>query len=638
MHAGGVLIAPGKLTDFTPLYCAQGTEGVISQYDKDDVEAIGLVKFDFLGLTTLTIMDLTLKYVRQLDPSFALELDRLPLDDAATYEIFKRGETTAIFQFESRGMRELLKRAKPDRLEDLIALNALYRPGPMDLIPEYVDRKQGRQKVEYLHRSIEPILSETYGVMVYQEQVMRIAQVTGGYSLGGADLLRRAMSKKKPEEMATHRSIFVDGAAGKGVDARTATELFNHIEKFAGYGFNKSHSAAYALVAYQTAYFKVHYPAAFMAANLSTLMDDTDKVKDLIEDCKAIGLKVLPPDVNVSAYRFEPVDARTIRYGLGAIKGTGRGAIEAIIAARSAGGPFADLFDLTARVDKQFVSRRVFEALVRAGAFDRLHDDRAVLLASVGRAIDAAEHTAAAADQASLFGAFESARHVEYVAASRWNEREKLSNEKLALGYYFSGHLFTEFAAEARRLAPTRLAEVHQAPIGRSEQVKLAGVIVSARSQNTRRGRMGVVVLEDGTAQLELMVFSELYDRKRALLKEDQLLFVIGRVRNDEFAQRLSVSADELMDLTEARARAAARLRIEVEGVGDVVRLRDALDPYRVTNGHAGQGCRIVISYSNGAGSVDVALPEDWRVRPEDRLAADLAMQPRVRRAYYNYA
>ena len=492
MHAGGVLIAPGKLTDFTPLYCAQGTEGVISQYDKDDVEAIGLVKFDFLGLTTLTIIDLTLKYVRQLDPSFALELDRLPLDDAATYEIFKRGETTAIFQFESRGMRELLKRAKPDRLEDLIALNALYRPGPMDLIPEYVDRKQGRQKVEYLHRSIEPILSETYGVMVYQEQVMRIAQETGGYSLGAADLLRRAMSKKKPEEMARHRSIFVDGAAAKGVDARTATELFNHMEKFAGYGFNKSHSAAYAVVAYQTAYFKVHYPAAFMAANLSTLMDDTDKVKDLIEDCKAIGLKVLPPDINVSAYRFEPVDAKTIRYGLGAIKGTGRGAIEAIIAAVG-GGSFADLFDLTARVDKQFVSRRVIEALVRAGAFDCLNPDRAVLLASVGRAIDAADSAAAAAGQASLFGTFESsARHVEYVPAARWSEREKLSNEKLALGYYFSGHLFTEFAAEARRLAPTPLAAVHQAPIGRSEQVKLAGVIVSARSQNTRRGRMGL--------------------------------------------------------------------------------------------------------------------------------------------------
>lgn len=637
MHAGGVLIAPGKLTEFTPLYCAQGTEGVISQYDKDDVEAIGLVKFDFLGLTTLTILDLTMKYVRQLAPSLTLELDTLPLDDAATYKIFKDGDTTAIFQFESRGMRELLKRARPDRLEDLTALNALYRPGPMDLIPDYVDRKQGRQKVEYLHSSIEPILAETYGVMVYQEQVMRIAQVTGGYSLGGADVLRRVMSKKKPEEMATHRSVFVDGAAKRGVDERTATALFNHIEKFAGYGFNKSHSAAYAVIAYQTAYLKVHYPAAFMAANLSTLMDDTDKVKDLIEDCKKIGLTVLPPDVNASGYRFEPVDAKTIRYGLGGIKGTGRGAIEAMIAARSAGGPFVDLFDLTARIDKQFVNRRVVEALARAGALDQLHAERAVMLASVGRAIDAADSAAAAAGQASLFGAMDGGgRHVEYVPAKPWSEREKLSNEKLALGLYFSGHLFTEFIDEARRLAPTPLSEIRHAS-GRNE-VRIAGVIVSARSQNTRRGRMGVIVLEDGTAQLELMVFSELYDRKRALLKEDQLLFVIGRVRNDEFAQRISVSADELMDLTEARARAAARLRIEVEGAGDVIRLRDVLNPYRVTNGHANQGCRIVISYRNGAGSVDVALPEDWRVRPEDRLAADLAMQPKVRRAYYNYA
>ena len=582
--------------------------------------------------------------MRHLDPSFTLELDTLPLDYAPTYEIFKRGETTAIFQFESRGMRELLKRAKPDRLEDLTALNALYRPGPMDLIPDYVDRKHGRQKVEYLHPSIEPILAETYGVMVYQEQVMRIAQVTGGYSLGGADVLRRVMSKKKPEEMATHRSVFVEGAAKKGVDERTATALFNHIEKFAGYGFNKSHSAAYAVIAYQTAYFKVHYPAAFMAANLSTLMDDTDKVKDLIEDCKKIGVQILQPDINASGYRFEPVDLKTIRYGLGGIKGTGRGAIEAIVAARQAGGPFADLFDLAARVDKQFISRRVIEALVRAGAFDRINPDRAVQLASVGRAIDAADSAAASAGQVSLFGATDgTARHIEYVTAPKWSEREKLSNEKLALGYFFSGHPFAEFAAEARRLAPTPLSDVGKAvrtEFGRGdqrgEQVRLAGIVVSARSQNTRRGRMGIIVLEDSTTSLELMVFTELYDRKRALIKEDQLLFVTGRVRSDD--QRVSVSADELMDLAEARARAAARLRIEVEGVGDVIQLRDALNPYRVTNGHAGHGCRIVISYRNGAGSVDLALPEDWRVRPDDRLAADLAMQPRVRRAYYNYS
>jgi DNA polymerase-3 subunit alpha len=635
MHAGGVLIAPGKLTDFCPLYCAPGAQGAaISQFDKDDVEAVGLVKFDFLGLTTLTILDLTLNYVRRLDPSFSLTLETLPLDDPKTYEVFKQAATTAIFQFESRGMRELLKRAKPDRLEDLIALNALYRPGPMDLIPDFIERKHGRQRVEYLHPSIEAILTETYGVMVYQEQVMRIAQVVGGYSLGGADLLRRAMGKKKPEEMAKHRSIFVAGAAQKGVKVDVATQLFDHMEKFAGYGFNKSHSAAYAVVACQTAYFKAHYPAAFMAANLSTVMDDTDKVKDLVEDCKSLGLKLLPPDINVGSWRFEPVDAQTIRYGLGGIKGTGQGAIEAILAARAAGGPFTDLFDLTARVDKHVINRRVVEALVRAGALDRLLDDRATLLASVGRAIDSAQHEAAAAGQASLFGGPDGAvRHVEYVKVPRWSTREQLSNEKMALGYYFSGHLFSEYAAEARRLAPTPLAEVKQA----RDAVRLAGVIVAARSQNTRRGRMGVVVLDDGSAQLELMVFSELYDRKRALLKEDQLLFVTGKVRYDEFTQRLSISAEDLMDLTEARASAAARLRIELDGAGDAVRLREALSPYRVSNGVGGAGCRVVVSYSNGCGTAEVALPEDWRVRPDDRLIADLRGQARVRQARFSY-
>ena len=636
MHAGGVLIAPGKLTDFCPLYCAPGAQdAAISQFDKDDVEAIGLVKFDFLGLTTLTILALTLEYVRRLDPAFTLTLETLPLDDAKTYEIFKQAATAAIFQFESRGMRELLKRAKPDRLEDLIALNALYRPGPMDLIPEFIERKHGRQRVAYLHPSIEPILAETYGVMVYQEQVMRIAQVVGGYSLGSADLLRRAMGKKKPEEMATHRSIFVDGAGRQGVDARTATELFDLMEKFAGYGFNKSHSAAYAVVAYQTAYFKAHYPAAFMAANLTAVKDDTDKVKDLIEDCKALGLSVQAPDINACAWGFEPVDMKTIRYGLGAIKGTGQGAIEAILAARASGGAFSDLFDLCARVDKHLVNRRVVEALVRAGAFDRLHDDRAALLATVGRAIDAAESAAASAGQASLFGGGDSARHVEYVKATRWSEREKLSNEKLALGYYFSGHLFREYAAEARKLAPTPLAELRQA----RDQVKLTGVIVSARSQNTRRGRMGVVVLDDATAQLELMVFSELYDRKRALLREDQLIFVAGRVRFDEFAQRLSISADDIMDLTEARARAAARLHIELEGAADAAGLREALSAYRVqANGNGIGGCRVIVSYTNASGTVDVALPEDWRVRPDDRLITDLCGQTRVRRAQFTYA
>jgi DNA polymerase-3 subunit alpha len=641
MHAGGVLIAPGKLTDFCPLYCQPGAEhAAVSQFDKDDVEAIGLVKFDFLGLTTLTILDLTLRYVRRLDPAFDRTLETLPLDDAKTYEVFKNGQTAAIFQFESRGMRDLLKRARPDRLEDLIALNALYRPGPRDLIPDFIDRKHGRQRVEYLHPSIEPILADTYGVMVYQEQVMRIAQVVGGYSLGGADLLRRAMGKKKPEEMAQQRSIFIEGAKRQGVSENVATQLFDYMEKFAGYGFNRSHSAAYALLAYQTAYFKAHYPSAFMAANLSAVMDDTDTVKELIEDCKALGLTIEPPDINAGGYRFEPVDAKTIRYGLGAIKGTGPGAIEAIVAARSRGGPFRSLADLAARVDRQVVNRRVIEALVRAGAFDRVDADRAKLLASVGRALEAAERAAAAAGQASLFGdaAETNAPAFEYVSAKPWSERERLANEKLALGYYFSGHLFNEYEQEARRLAPTRLADLRQAPGGRNEQVRLAGIIVSARTQNTRRGRMGVVVLDDGSAQLELMVFSELYDKKRALLKEDALVFVLGRVRYDEFNQRLSVSADDVMDLAEARARAEARLRIELDGAIDLAQLKNALAPYRVSNGAATAGCRIVVAYRNRVGAADLALPEDWRVRPDEALLADLRAQARVRDASFNYA
>ncbi len=673
MHAGGVLIAPGKLTDFCPLYCAPGAQdAAVSQYDKDDVEAIGLVKFDFLGLTTLTILEYALEFVKKLDPASTLKLDAIPLDDAPTYEIFRNANTAAVFQFESRGMRDLLKRAKPDRLGDLIALNALYRPGPMELIPDYVERKHGRQRVDYLDPRLKDILDETNGIMVYQEQVMRIAQTIGGYSLGGADLLRRAMGKKKPEEMAKHRSIFVEGAVKNGVMSNAAAELFDLMEKFAGYGFNKSHSAAYAVVAFHTAYFKRHHPSAFYAANLSAVMDDTDKVKELVEDAKANGITILPPAINEGNYRFEPVDAKSVRYGLGGVKGTGEGAIDAIIAARGEGGPFRDLFDLCARVDKHVVNRRVIEALVRAGALDALNGnvDRATLHASVGRAIDSAEQAQAHAGQVSLFGepSQSDAPPVEYLATKPWTERERLANEKLALGFYFSGHLFTEYATEARRLAPTRLADAKQ---GGRETVRLAGIIVSARSQNTRRGRMGVIVLDDDTAQLELMVFSELYDRKRALLKEDTLVFVTGKVRFDEFNQRHSISADDVMDLAEARARAEARLRIELDSPIDMATLKSALEPYRARGGNGARdgapgpngpgggngayagvgaggngagggatsaGCRVVVGYRNGIAVADIALPEAWRVRPDETLLAELKAQPKVRSAYFNYA
>ncbi len=639
----GTLLALGAIgTASAAVNCNTFPNNTVNTFVNDDVEAIGLVKFDFLGLTTLTILDLTLAYVRRLDPHFSLTLETLPLDDAKAYDIFKRADTAAIFQFESRGMRELLKRAKPDRLEDLIALNALYRPGPMDLIPDYIERKHGLQRVEYLHPTIEPILSETYGIMVYQEQVMRIAQEVGAYSLGSADLLRRAMGKKKPEEMAKQRTIFVDGARSKAVDENVATELFDLMEKFAGYGFNKSHSAAYALVAYQTAYFKAHHPAAFMAANLTAVMDDTDKVKELIEDCKAIGLKIEAPNVNTGAWRFEPVDPRTIRYGLGGIKGTGKGAIEAILAKRSQAGPFASLFDFCARVEKGVVNRRVVEALVRSGAFDAIDADRAKLFATVGRALEAAEKAAADIGQESLFGGLlgdggGSAPQIDYVPSRPWSERERLAAEKLALGYYFSGHLFTEYAAEARRLAPTRLADV-KGGNGR-DTLRLAGIIVSARTQNTKRGRMGVIMLDDGSAQLELMVYAETFDRRRATLKEDTLVFVSGRVR--EFDGRISVSAEDVMDLAEARAKAQAALRIDMERGTDVARLKNLLAPYRVeAHGNPGNGlsgCRVLVSYRNGVGCAELVFSEAWRVRPDDALLAELKQQAAVRAAAFAY-
>jgi DNA polymerase-3 subunit alpha len=617
MHAGGVLIAPGKLTDYCPLYAAEGTANVISQFDKDDVEKVGLVKFDFLGLTTLTILDWAERYVHELGER-EFRLQRIPLDDRAAYELLSAGNTTAVFQLESRGMRDLIKRARPDRFEDVIALVALYRPGPMDLIPDFIARKHGQQRVEYLDARLQPILGPTYGIMVYQEQVMQIAQVIGGYTLGGADLLRRAMGKKKPEEMAQQRDIFVSGAEKNGLSRGKATQLFDLMEKFAGYGFNKSHAAAYALLAYQTAYMKAHQAAAFVAANLSAVMDDTDKVRQFYEDGVQNRLAILPPDINASGYRFTPVNRQTIRYGLGAVRGTGESAIRAILEARSH-APFSDLFDFCRRVDKRLVNRRVVEALVRAGAFDALDEHRARLLASVGRALEAAEQAERAASQSSLFGEAEAPRGGEaiYVDAPRWDLRQKLMEEKAALGFYLSAHLFSVYERELRGFPRTPLAR-----LAASEQrTWMAGVIATARMQMTRRGRMMVVALDDGTAQVEISVFNELLDKQRDKLKEDALLVVAGRVQRDDFSGGFRVTADELLDIDGLRARFAARLRLAMNGQADARRLQELLAPYRASGNGA---CQVVVAYRNAEAACDVALGDAWRVRPDSQLLADL--------------
>jgi len=626
MHAGGVLIAPGKLTDFCPLYCAQGSDSAVSQFDKDDVEAVGLVKFDFLGLTTLTILDWTLRFIRQLDPDSTLQLESLPLDDAAAYRIFSTGNTTAVFQFESRGMRELLTRARPDRFEDIIALVALYRPGPMDLIPDFVERKHGK-RFEYLHPMLIPVLEPTYGIMVYQEQVMQAAQVCAAYSLGGADLLRRAMGKKKPEEMAKQRSIFVAGAATKGIGEAKANEIFDYMEKFAGYGFNKSHAAAYALVAFQTAYMKAHHAAAFMAANLSAVMDDTDKVQQLFEDAKLIGLEMLPPDVNTGEYRFVPVDRKRVRYGLGGVKGTGEAAIESILKVRREAGPFRDLFDFCNRVDTRLVNRRVVESLVKAGAFDSIDRNRARLFASVGVALSAAEQASRSANQVSLFGGFDEASRptVAMIEHAPWDETERLVNEKSALGFYLSGHPFTAYAKEFEHVVRTPLARLTPPPFEENGRIQvIGGVVESMRFQKTQGGRMMILVISDGTASQEVTVYSEVFDQNRERVQEDAVLVIEAKVRTfrrsgddgDTIAMR--VAAERIYDVAGARARFARGLRLSMNGEANAIKLKQLLGPYR--NGP----CPVAIDYRNGDAVVEMWLGDEWRVTPDEKLVKSL--------------
>ncbi|MBS5292033.1 MAG: DNA polymerase III subunit alpha [Sutterella wadsworthensis] len=566
MHAGGVLIAPGKLTDFCPLYNSDGApENTISQYDKKDVENVGLVKFDFLGLTTLSILQKAKEYIDALNPGTDFELERIPIDDKETYDCFQKGNTVAIFQFESPGMRNLLRDAKPDCLEDLVALNALYRPGPMDLIPDYIARKFGKQEVTYLDDRMEPVLRETYGIMVYQEQVMRVAQVVGGYSLGGADLLRRAMGKKNVEEMKRQRAVFVKGAGERGVKESVATEIFDLMEKFAGYGFNKSHAAAYSYVAYQTAYLKVHHTAAFMAANLCMVMDQAEKMKALLDDAKANGVSILPPDINKSDWFFTAPDAKHIRFGLGGIKNMGQQQIEQIMQSRKEEGPFKDIFDLTARVPG--ISARSLEQLIRAGAFDSIDLNRGRLFGNVKQAVTAGQTVAASAGQSSLFGeAEEEERVVNWVDAPSWAGPRQLQEEKAALGFWLSGHMFDYYAKEVKHFKTTPLQKVAalQAPKGGME-LRIAGIVTDTRVIQGKKGRFGAVMLDDGESSLEVSCFSEVWEKYRTLFEVDNLVCLRVHVRWNEFRKANSISVVDAMGIETFRERTAEHIMLDIE-------------------------------------------------------------------------
>jgi len=514
--------------------------------------------------------------------NFAFE--NIQLDDAATYKLFADGRTESVFQFESRGMQGMLKDARPSRLEDLIALNALYRPGPMDLIPSFVARKHGREVVEYPHPLVEKVLSETYGIMVYQEQVMQTAQVLGGYSLGGADLLRRAMGKKKAEEMAEHREIFRKGAGVNGLSEEKADEVFDLMEKFAGYGFNKSHAAAYSLLAYHTGWLKVHFTAEFFCANMTIEMDDTDKLKVLFEDALKFGISFDPPDVNRGTHRFEPVSDKVIRYGLGAIKGTGQQAIDAIVKAREEGGPFTSLFDFCVRVDRSRLNKRSVEALVKAGAFDSLQRNRASLAASVDRAFDFSTATAANANQGGLFDMMgddahgSSTQEPELVDMLPWGVKEQLTNEKTAVGFYLSGHLFDAVEREVRLFAKRKIDDL----IDSREPQLLAGIVSDLRIINGQRGKLAIFKLDDKSAVMEATADEAMINANRHLLKDDELVIVMAKMQADRFSGGYRLSIQQVWDLPSARCRFGKFLRVSVNGrAPEVARMVKDFPPQR---------------------------------------------------------
>ena len=628
MHAGGVLIAPGKLTDFCPLYQQPGSTSAVSQYDKDDVEAIGLVKFDFLGLATLTILELAREMIvkrHKGQENFAFE--NIPLDDTATYKLFADGRTESVFQFESRGMQGMLKDARPSRLEDLIALNALYRPGPMDLIPSFVARKHGREVIDYPHPLVEKVLSETYGIMVYQEQVMQTAQVLGGYSLGGADLLRRAMGKKKAEEMAEHREIFRKGAVVNGLSEAKADEVFDLMERFAGYGFNKSHAAAYSLLAYHTGWLKVHFTAEFFCANMTIEMDDTDKLKVLFEDALKFGISFDPPDVNRGTHRFEPISDKVIRYGLGAIKGTGQQAIDAIVKAREEGGLFTSLFDFCVRVDRSRLNKRTVEALVKAGAFDSLQRNRASLAASIDRAFDFSTATSANANQGGLFDMMgddthgSSTQEPELVDVLPWGVKEQLTNEKTAVGFYLSGHLFDAVEREVRLFAKCKIDDL----IDSREPQLLAGIVSDFRVINAQRGKLALFKLDDKSAVMEATADETMINANRHLFKDDELIIVMAKMQADRFSGGYRLSIQQVWDLPAARCRFGKFLRVAVNGrAPEVAKLVKAFPPQRemTEQGELFRGLPVRLKLernaNNVAASAELLLGEQAKFFPSD--------------------
>ncbi len=641
-HAGGVVIAPTKLTDFSATYCDEFGHGLVTQFDKSDVEEAGLVKFDFLGLRTLTIVDWAVKTIdriRARNGEEPLDIALIDLEDKATFNLLQSAETTAVFQLESSGMKDLVRRLKPDRFEDIVALVALFRPGPLQsgMVDDFILRKHGQAELAYPHADyqldmLQPVLEPTYGIILYQEQVMQIAQVMAGYTLGGADMLRRAMGKKKPEEMAKQRSSFMEGSAANGIDPDLAGNIFDLVEKFAGYGFNKSHSAAYALVSYQTAWLKTHYPAPFMAAVLSSDMQNTDKVVIFIEECRTMKLPLVLPDVNWGEYMFTVNDKGEIVYGLGAIKGVGEGPIEAIVEARNNGGHFKDIFDFCKRVGSKKLNKRVLEALVRSGALDHLGPDRAQLWASIGEALKAADQSERnqSAGMFDLFGDVEAEEprdpYAEYMKLRCWTDKERLQGEKDTLGLYVTGHPIDEYEAELPNFISRRISELVPQ---RGQQQKMLGLVVDVRVKKTKKGdSLCFVTLDDRTSRIEVSLFGEAYDEYRTMLNKDSILLIEGEITVDSYSgtDKLKVRGNKVTDIIQCRARYGRHIEIDCQDTQLKERSLKAFG--ELLNAHTGSAkMPVALRYSSSNAAATLSLGEAWQVEPSDDLLIKLKDQ-----------
>ena len=621
-HAGGVVIAPTKITDYSAVLCDADGTGRVAQFDKDDVEAAGLVKFDFLGLRNLTVIEDAVQNInKRIQSETPLDISLIPLTDALAYAVFADANTTAVFQFESVGMKKMLKEARPSKFEEIIAFVSLYRPGPMDLIPDFIHRMHGGD-FEYLHPLLESVLEPTYGIMVYQEQVMQAAQICAGYTLGGADLLRRAMGKKKVEEMEKQRATFIEGAALKDIDTGTANHIFDYMEKFAGYGFNKSHAAAYALVAYQTAWLKAHYPSEFLAAVLSSEMQNTDSVVFIIDDCRSNGLEVLPPSINMSFYQFYASDEKTIIYGLGAIKGVGEQAMQSVIDSREQDGVFKDLFDFCHRIDLKKINKRTLEALIRSGALDCLGIDRASLMAQLPEAVQAADQARSNRETGimDLFGEVEEVQRKPAKPVKPWSDEVRLKGEKDTLGLYLTGHPIDVYRPELKAFISNKINEL--TPTRRGVTTVFAGLVVDIANFPNRM----MITLDDGTARIEVSANHERFNRFKDIIQNEKVVVIEGEIYEREGFDRPMGRLTKAFTLNEIRQKRANNITVKL--APEVISKTLSTDIQKILlpfcNVDMCQHIPMQIQLDYDYATAELHLGQQWKVAPLDELLSKL--------------